>query len=201
MRRIHFYAARADMLAISAAVEAKFNLKYILQHHFFHPEHAVEEKKYYEAPIYYSAQDIPNFGKTRWPTSGHCENYIILERNVKLIPRVTEHYDYEKGWEIGTYPKGKARNFLCYTSGDYAQGVTIQAGGERDDNIILMGEMIAWSDNPTAQSIIRKYAYEMKKSFVKHHGILIGPKAFDFLRKGARLTDNILRPPESDVPL
>ncbi|EMN5129369.1 hypothetical protein [Burkholderia contaminans] len=186
MKRIYFFASREDILSIAEMLESKEPVKYILAHHNLHPKYGAV------APIYETARDIPDLGIAAGSQTGRCERYLVAERSISVTPM-------SRLIGGGT---GEGKLITAYEAGNCAECVEFNAGGFWSDRVLINGLVQAWSDNPAAQKLMRKFESAFKKKFVTELAShWIGPEAYEFLKGGGRLTLNAEASPEFDIKL
>ncbi|WP_155626242.1 hypothetical protein [Burkholderia vietnamiensis] len=187
MKRIHFFATKNDVLLITDFIESKGDVKYILSHHHFFQEYGAE------APIFNSARNIPDLGVAAKSQTGSCKDYILVGRSVAVEPM--SRFIGENLPEGGKW-------YTAYESGNCNEGVAFNAGGFWSDGTLINGLIQTWSDDSAAQKIMRQAASAFKKYYpAKINVFWIGPEAYELLKSGRRLTQNVAASPEFDLKI
>jgi hypothetical protein len=187
MKRIFFFATRNDILSITDSVESGQTLKYILAHHNLHPKYRNG------APIYNSAHEIPDFGIAAAGQTNRCERYLIVDESVDVLPvsrLVGENLPDGGAW------------ITAYEAGNCSQCVQLNAGGFWNSEVLINGLVQTWSDSAEAQRLMRRFASAVRRQFATKIGeYWIGREAFEFLKRGGRLTLNVAAASSFDVKL
>ncbi|CAG9203107.1 hypothetical protein BVI2075_320192 [Burkholderia vietnamiensis] len=98
-------------------------------------------------------------------------------------------------------PEG-GRWYAAYESGNCNEGVAFNAGGFWSDGTLINGLIQTWSDDSAAQKIMRQAASAFKKYYpAKINVFWIGPEAYELLKSGRRLTQNVAASPEFDLKI
>jgi hypothetical protein len=185
MKRLYFFASKADILLATDMLESKEEVKYILAHHNLHPNRGLN------APIYESAREIPDLGVAAAKQTGSCEHYLIAGRSQEVTP---------VSRLVGKNLPDGGRFITAYEAGACSHCVEFNAGGYWDGEVLINGLVQTWSLDPAAQKLMRIFSAGFKKAFPKKIGVYwIGPEALQFLTKGGRLTLNVNAAPSFDI--
>ena len=170
MRRILWYALKGDCLAVTRAVEVQVAMQYVLTNQGLFPEYGATP------PKYESASDIPTIGIATRSQTIACERYLAADRLVQL--------------KMG-------RRMLAgqlveeFAPGGNRQAIEFCSGGLWCEQILIPGILQAWSDDPLAQSLMRRFMRAIRAAaYCKVGAYWVGPEAYEFLKEGGRLAVN-----------
>ncbi|SNU89468.1 hypothetical protein [Pandoraea sputorum] len=181
MKRIHFFATRNDMLAVTDLVERKIPVTYVRSHQSLFPEYRGDVGRYE------SAVDIPRLGDAVRGQTSSCERYIVVNRFTRVDPVARTYRDETvEDYELGNCP----------------EGVELNAGGFWEGEVLINGLIQTWSEGALGQQLMRKFLSSIKTTFkVRLNGYWIGLEAYQFLEGGGRLTLNVDANSSFDITL
>jgi hypothetical protein len=181
MKRIHFFATKADILTAMDTLEGKAPLTYTLAQHRLHPLYASV------APRYQSLSQFPDLGIAASGQTSRCERYIVASPSTVVLP-LTRNVN--------------GRSVTAYELGNCPDCVEFNAGGFWEQKVLINGLVQTWSDSKEAQRLMRVFMLAFRKTFDRRIGVYwIGPEAFEYLKSGGRLTLNVDADPSFDLTL
>jgi hypothetical protein len=201
-----FFATKNDLSPGLKIIESKIELKYI-------------ETKSYEsksAPIINSALDISEFGYVHdrrstcfivMPQSKH-----IFFRRIATLPKNKPGlFGIRPGWRrnlafaiclFGIKLPGGKVHYEVYPV-DYPSSIVFCPGGFFDDSTLVSGEICTIFKSKSSIELYELFKKELLRGFIKIKGkfALLGPEAYECLKKGLRLTSDVNASPIVDFKL
>jgi hypothetical protein len=177
MKSIHFFALKDDLLAVLAAVESAKPLKFAKTGHF--PTPAIQWLS--------SGSSIPNIGIAEADSAVRCESYLIAEHPEKVKARSIKQLDGRVVYSVDQLVNPDT--------------VTMSAGGQWTENVIIDGRIGSASDSAKSQEIMKLFNSEIRKRFKKVNAFWVGPLAYERLLSGSRLTAAVDSPSEYDLAI
>lgn len=174
MKQIHFYAIKEDLTAVLEAVEQDSLLIYIRMGQFPTPE--------YET--FAHGAEIPNLGKANTDSASSGQSFLITGRDTPIKVRPIKVAGVER------YAVDQLVN---------PDTITFAPGGIWGEDVVVNGRVATVSDSSQAQQLMKRFNSAFRKHFIKVKAFSVGPKAFDLLSAGKRLTASAQSPREFDL--
>jgi hypothetical protein len=175
MKSIYFFALKDDLLAVLAAVENTKSLNFAKTGHF--PEPTIHWLP--------NGKNIPNIGIAEADCSVRCESYLLTEHPNMVKARSIKQLDGNVIFSVDQLVNPDT--------------VTMSAGGQWRENVIIQGRIGSASDSSKSQEIMKLFNFAVRKRFKKVKAFWVGPQAYELLLSGARLTDAVDSPCEYDL--
>lgn len=175
MPRTIFFATRDDLLAILDPIERKLGLVYFPYGRF--PESSV--------PQYASAAQIPDLGLSPTGHDGTDLRYLILPSTVPFVLRKNKYLP----------------EVMFVDHDENPSAVVLLPGGCYGEDCIIQGMFLAWSTDDNAMELLNQYRRSLRRKFRRVIDCYVGPVAYEWLRRGARLTPSAQSSPELYLPI
>ena len=159
---MHFFATRADLLAITDHVENIAPLDYVRTGH--QPTQRIIRLG--------SARDIPGFGTADHESAAACESWLVVPRGSHVEPRLIRHVDGPQ------YAIDQMEN---------DESITLSAGGRWRDAMLLSGRVATVAPSHVARTLLRRFESVIRKRFEKIGAFRVSPGAAQLLDSGFRL--------------
>ena len=172
----HFFALRDDLLPIFEAAERVCEVKYVCMGMF--------ETDTYET--FDHGRDIPDLGVARAESAVRCDSYLVTMRatpiNVEPVKTI-----YGRRYRIDQLFN--------------RQSIEFSPGGLWRGDILLYGRVATAHAYPVSLELLRAFGLPVVTQFRKIRGYYVGPRAFDMLKAGRRLTLAEQTPREYDLKM
>ncbi|HTD97222.1 MAG TPA: hypothetical protein VK627_09835 [Edaphobacter sp.] len=163
MNEVKFFALRDDLLLVLGEVEGKMRPRYT-------------RADYYGSPVFDQwerASEIPQLGIAIAGQVVAWTSYLIMETATQVV---TKPFQRRDGTVV--YLVDQLLN---------PDSVFLTAGGVLNDEIIVAGRVVSFSDSAASGELMRQYRTAIERHFTKGDIFWIGPAALADGRNGRRL--------------
>ncbi|MGH9783424.1 MAG: hypothetical protein ACRD88_04495 [Terriglobia bacterium] len=159
-----FFATNEDLVSVIRPVELSYPLQYIRCGLFDEPERMV----------FPSIASIPNLGVAKFGDSNLEPTFLVLHRGQAL--KVRKVAQRKGGYK---YAIDQQEN---------PGTISISPGGRFGDSVLIAGMVGTVHHDMISEDLLKAFASEFKKRFVRIKSYLVGPEARELLHLGVRLT-------------
>jgi hypothetical protein len=170
----HFFATRADQIALLRAVEARIPLKYVVS--------GLLPSR--EPVIYYVGTDIPTLGAARHENAINGDSYLVMGTAEEFFIKDVRQ-------------KSGDMKYLISQEGN--QNTAIFLHGGFFDKVLLYGKIGTVWETDKSLEIYSSFVSVIKEQFLKIGSYYIGKGAGEFLKEGGRLTQAVQSPRDYDL--
>ena len=168
-KRIEVAATRSDYEPVIRAVEAQYDLKYVLRGLFESPD----------LTVMHSALEIENLGVSLKGKSILDNSYIIVDAKAEVTARDVPQR------------RGGTRYEVKFES---LPAITFRPGRLFKNQCLIIGSFVTDWHEPFALDLMKSFRREVKKRFVCIKSCWLGPKALNLFNEGMRCTYSIDMP-------
>jgi hypothetical protein len=172
---IYFFSTRADLVSVLQLAESKRSLKYALAGMFLEPD----------IRYFCSGIQIEGLGSAKKGDQIHENKYLVIDSNEEIAVREVP----------------QRRGGIKYAIDQQINPASIAfvPGGIFQENFVIQGELSTCTDDPVSKELLRLFATEIQRQFVKIQEFYVGKEAAALLDRGYRLTQSVHAPLEYDL--
>ena len=137
------------MLPLLATVECATPVNYVLRGRFNAPD----------LVTYSSGAEIPDLGRARHESSVRCDSYLVVLKERAVLARSVRQNDGAVRYLVDSL-----RNLAA---------VSFSPGGRWGEDVLLHG-VLAGSDHPECQAVMKSFAVYVRKSFSRIAAYWVG---------------------------
>ena len=174
-RSIHYFAARTDLEAIFAIVEAKRPLQYVRAGMFDTPE----------SVILSSGLQIPHLGLAPSGINVAEPFWLVTNANVNV--------------QIKSVPQRRGGIRYGIDPGLNPESVVLWAGGVFENSAVIAGRIGTGVINPVSMELLNLFVRPIRRQFERIKSFYVGPEAERLFNAGYRLTTSVRSPKFGDL--
>jgi hypothetical protein len=170
--RILFIATTSDLIALMTSIEAQRPLKYTLTGFPDQPDLRQTQ----------SFKEIEDFGISKFGNIILEESFLLSDPSLEI--RVEPVPQNKGGIKYRIYTELNSKTLL------------LRPGGMFQDNTVIAGELMKYSDEQEAREMFKLFQQEVKRQFKKHetYPYWLGQQAAAMHAAGCRLTNDVKSP-------